>query len=665
MRWNRNTGKALWLLVILGLLASLPIAYERIQTEKSSKKVEMVFDYRDLTEIAAFQANPKPFITQQLATMKEAGITSMAVYESTLNELRNSRRIQLFNSVDAALLEGAAISANTNYTYLLFADGATEEKIQPIIVQAFESIGVNVKDWSYKGMKGLIIEQPLEAAVMNPLDPDPFALEMVKDAGFHIIVRLSDRRSNLKQTDIDRILNLLSSYNVKHILFDGPAVTGYRNDETDETITYLAKGMKERGIGIIAIERLKTPQEGFNKLAYLLDYNTVRLYSLPDQDAGKSVTVLSDRFQLAVKDRNIRMLFFNAMVERNYDKALILNPLDNIYESLSGPDGAISRIQEAGYTIGQAEAFNYIHSDWQRMVKLLIIVGAIALIALTIGQYVPILLLPIAVVGLIGGAGLTLTSPDLLSKALALGVGICAPTLAVILAVKSLRRSNKATDSFAARYGHAISLFLRTSLISIIAIPYVIGLMYHIKYMLVLDLFRGVSLLHALPILLIGLYIVLFTTDSLIATGKSLLYRNITLLWVVAAGIFGIAALYYLSRTGNAGQVSPIEMLFRSVLENTLGIRPRTKEFLLAHPILIAGAYISYRYRNAVYLFVFAIIGQLSMVDTFAHLHTPVTISIIRVSYGIVLGIILSIVYIAVWEIIARSWKRWSHLVTQ
>ena len=46
----------------------------------------------------------KAYVSTELPKMKAAGISSMAVYESTLAEFKESRRIEMYNSRDAATL---------------------------------------------------------------------------------------------------------------------------------------------------------------------------------------------------------------------------------------------------------------------------------------------------------------------------------------------------------------------------------------------------------------------------------------------------------------------------------------------------------------------------------------------------------------------------------
>src|SRR5690606_3260566 len=142
------------------------------------------------------------------------------------------------------------------------------------------------------------------------------------------------------------------------------------------------------------------------------------------------------------------------------------------------------------------------------------------------------------------------------------------------------------------------------------------------------------------------------------ANARKLLMTPVTVLWIAVIGVLGAAGLYYMTRTGNSGSVSGIELAFRSLLENTFGVRPRTKEFLIGHPLLLAGIFLALRYRFAAGLLVLGTVGQLSMVDTFAHIHTPLILSITRVLLGLGLGLIIGLIAIGVWQLAERVWKR-------
>jgi len=682
-RWNTASRKWLWIIVIVGLAAALPVAYDRLQTEKSSKTVEFVFDYRDLVDVASFQAKPQDYIALQLDRLKSAGVQSMAIYESTLEDLRKTRRVMLWGAADAAALMNNVVQENENYTYVLFTSGDNYNVLAPIIRETFNGIGIRTREWSQRGQQGLIIETPIEDATLKPMQPDPLTIEMLHGRGFTIVPRLVDSLV-YNQESVVKLLDYYKNIGVTRILFEGISVKGYSDDEHLNSLTAFADLLKERGMGIAAIENLKSPQKGFNKLAYKLDYNVTRLYSLSELDSGLSPTVIADRFALATKDRNIRMLYLNTIASRDLTKGQVTDTLDNLITSLSGPDGAVQKIQDNGFTMGQATAFEVVDSSFQRYFKLIAVIGAVSLVALLISYFIPWLTLPAWALGLIGSAGLMVLKPALFEQALALAVAISAPTVGMILAIRKLNAlgpplrssttinaSGKKVKSSGAytvmspqrRFAHSLVLYVKTALISLSAVPFVVALLNNVTYSLVLEQFRGVSLLHLAPIGLIALYVLLYRGEFAFNKTGKLLRTPITLAMVIAAGVLGVLGLYYLSRTGNDGSVSSLEMSFRTFLENTVHVRPRNKEFLLAHPLFILGAFLALKYRNAAFLMIVAVIGQLSMVDTFAHIHSPLVISLIRGLLGLGLGAIIGVIAVIVWQVAEGCWKRWSPLL--
>ena len=652
----------LWVLVAIGILVSLPLIYERIQTERSTKNVEIVFDYRDLLEASAYRPNPDDYIQQHLTKLKEAGVGSMAVYESSLNELELSRRLQVYNAQEYGLLTGAVAPLHDNYTYLLFANREAQERIQPILEEAFRTrLGVSVYPWSHKGRQGLVIELPFEEANTKPLQPDPITMDMLQEHGFRLIVRLSNRIQPFVPEEVESWLKAFSQRGIKRIVFDGVAVTGYDEDPENNQTKLMAELMVKYNMGTALIERLKVQQFGMTE-SFLerLDYNVVRLFSLFDTEARMRPEEIADKLVLGVKDRNMRILFLNIAAMRDTEKGYIKDSLDNIYDSLTGPGKAIERIQKAGYRIDEAHAF-VVHGKTLEPVKPVLLASGAALIALTIGLFFPVLAIAAFVLGLIGIAGLYVLSHSLALQAMAFGVSVCAPTLATIMAIRWIGR--KVRDQKKLGWGKSVLAFLGTTVVTGIGVLYIVGLLSDITYYLVLQQFRGVTLLHLMPILLVGAYALIFAEASGLQEVwqrlRAILMAKITVLWVVLAAVFGGIVLYYLTRTGNEGQASQLELAFRAFLENELGVRPRLKEFAIAHPLFILAVYLYARYRHAIYLFAGAVMGQLSIVDTFAHLHTPLYISLIRVLYGMAFGIVISLVFVAVWELLAKGWRRW------
>lgn len=158
--WNNASRKWLWLVVIIGLVASIPVISDRVQTESSAKKVELVFNYRGLLDISAYQAHPQDFMNEQLTRLKDAGVTTMAVFESTLDELRKTRRLMVYNGQDLANLTKDVIPSNANYTYVLFTSEENAQTYTPIIEQTFADRQIPVQPWEYEGRSGLILQTP-------------------------------------------------------------------------------------------------------------------------------------------------------------------------------------------------------------------------------------------------------------------------------------------------------------------------------------------------------------------------------------------------------------------------------------------------------------------------------------------------------------------------
>ena len=663
-RWGRGARRTLWALAFAGALASIPFAFVRHGVEQTADRVEIVFDYRDLLEVASYRSEPSEYMLEQLVRLKEAGVQSMAVYESTLRELELSGRVQTLSSAEAALLTEFRLPANEKSTYVLFLGDASEEIIRPLVERAFERLGVDIAPWSYGELPGIEIAMPKDEAMLQALDPDPITMAELQSLGFHLVVRLSDQRQPFDAARVDELLAGLAAHGVKRIVFEGDSVTGAADDPALKSLSVMAELLNKYGIGLATIEMAK-PQVGLGKLAHLTDYNIVRLHSLPANMSSLPPEDLADRFALATQDRNIRMIFLNTAASLDTSLGIRKDTVDNLAKSLEGDHGALARIQDNGFSLGIAEPFRAeggLPGAVSAALKAIVSAGAVAWIALLIGAFFPRLLLPAFAAGLAGSAGLFVLSTTLLSQGLALGVGIASATLATLYAVK-----RAAADGGGKPVRTAVKLLAGATAISFLGIACIVALLDHITYLYVLRQYRGVSLLHLAPIAFAFAYVWFFHGETSLRgvaqRVRAFLMTNITVIWVVAAAVAGAVVVYYLSRTGNAGTTTGFERAFRDALQDALGVRPRTKEFLFAHPIFVLGVYLAATARRRLGMMLIALgsIGQLSIVDTFAHLHTPLAISLIRVGYGLLFGVLIGLGCIAAWRLLEKGWARWGN----
>lgn len=164
--------------------------------------------------------------------------------------------------------------------------------------------------------------------------------------------------------------------------------------------------------------------------------------------------------------------------------------------------------------------------------------------------------------------------------------------------------------------------------------------------------FRGVTISMALPILLFAAWAWQAETlaDAWDAAKNRLsgYWERFSALWqspirygdvafiLIAMGVIGVVLL----RSGNDSLlgVLSIESLFRDGLEQSFGLRPRTKE-LIGHPLMMLFLLsIAWRTRISVMLGIGALLAQISILNTFCHLHTPLELTITRVLLGLGLG---------------------------
>jgi hypothetical protein len=126
----------------------------------------------------------------------------------------------------------------------------------------------------------------------------------------------------------------------------------------------------------------------------------------------------------------------------------------------------------------------------------------------------------------------------------------------------------------------------------------------------------------------------------------------------IALGALGIVLL----RSGNESplEVLSVETWFRDSLEQWFAVRPRTKE-LFGHPLFVIFLLsLPWRSRISLLFGLAALLGQVSILNTFCHLHTPLAVTIERVLLGLGLGVLSGLL----WGLIALflSWL-WSRVV--
>ena len=235
--------------------------------------------------------------------------------------------------------------------------------------------------------------------------------------------------------------------------------------------------------------------------------------------------------------------------------------------------------------------------------------------------------------------------PQLQEILLALGASIVFPALSIYyLGVMLQRAKNQQRVS----WKDYLCTVLVGSLITVLGGVYIGAVLGSWKYILVLQVFRGVKLSQAavylFAIVLLGWMLLEFQkgrrpNDLLHSIDRRLLVRVISVM-VILIG----AGMIYLMRGGDGMLgVSTLENRFRAALENWILYRPRTKEFMIAWPaVSLAFCFAARKDRLFTWLFgALGGIGFASIANTFCHIRAHFLVSAARTALGLVLGLLI------------------------
>jgi len=358
----------------------------------------------------------------------------------------------------------------------------------------------------------------------------------------------------------------------------------------------------------------------------------------------------------AISERNIRVIYFKPFFEE-VGSTRYLTDADEYERTLTGLE---KRLEDQNIKLGAAEPIKEFHIGAKRL-SLLTFGITLAAVFLFIkmfnikNKYFNLLYL-----AAIPGAVVPLIMRNLAEKGFSFVAAVAFSGLAIyyfMVNIKQIFDSSKSYSNVQLMIKSSIILIVSVA-ISLIGAVFVDSMLCDVKYMLEMDIFRGVKAAQIIPFMIfIIIYLVYFinkdnenTFKNIISIVKKVLNKDIKIYYAILAGIIGIVGYVYISRTGHETNLQPsnIEMIFRNFMENELLARPRTKEFLIAFPAIFAAVFAAYKksdFLTGIFMLA-AAIGTSSVINTFSHLRTPIYLSFARTILGTGFGIIIGCVVI-------------------
>ena len=623
-----------WLIVVVGVLCSLFLWGQRMQSEANYKNVQMVVNYSDIVAMA----NANDLTEEKFAkALQERGVSAVLYKEWSLGSLNANGQvaIEVGNNIEHAsdvekVSKEVPVSAANAYVALLDKN---------IAVQVKDHVLEKVPGADYYPGQVDVITIPI--MVPNGDSEVVTALNKIKEigAGFDMasIARMSalgmDTVPQLRSWDNPTDTSLRMAFdeikampNLVYLLFNDKEIPGY--PQKNRTVADLLKD--DKGNTVVPVATIEfSDQKGLNQLGVLLNKDVIRLHTISNGEMGNLTPDSAlDRWMLAARERNMRSLLV-----RFFD---ITTPGANLQGNLNYVASIQTGLIESGFTLDQPyekPASIPASTILMAMVGTAVIAGVMLIL-------LEMRLPKLSLLALIGGIAiwlaLLLVNPTMAKKMMALLSVITFPTLSCLLIMKPEARS----------IGKSVVALLKLCAISYIGAVLMVGLLADILFMLKLDQFIGVKLAHVVPIVAVPFILYTWNEEKPLTFVKQLLEKALDYKWTMLGVLVAVAGVIYLSRTGNSGaELSAAESMMRTFLNDVMGVRPRSKEFLIGYPFTLLLFWLGASRKNWI-LTIPAIIGQVSLVNTYAHIHTALIMSMQRSFNGLVLGIAVGLLLI-------------------
>lgn len=590
-------------------------------------------------------------VDSTLIQFRHLGVTSVAPSEVTLKKLSGQGKVLLLRGENLPLYPGILARfpirnlASVSPSVIVFV---WEKKWKKWLSTAFHQVfpASRVQDLP----NGFLIQGEWEDIIETALGFSPEMVKLWTSGGF----QLDPRIENLRDPEPRRVRYFLAGTaalpHVSALIFSGlqNEILGFPGDLSD-----VAHFLKTRKIQFGFLESYQPDQiqKGTVSLAEMIPENVVKVQSLlfpplTRIEPQKAVEI----FTRGVKERNVRVVYYRPFLMSSQKENVLETNLDFLRRLRQS-------LLQAGFRLGEARAYPpAFSSPWEIST---VVVGLLAATLLFLELFFRLYS------GWIFLSYLVLPGITWVAFAhhwdapwrifLSLWTAILFPVLGILLFTsrESLSWFTAVVNLCCATLiTVAGGIFVSTLLADNLSLTGVTG-------------FRGVKVILILPVLLAPWLAWSHQKRSSRCRNFRDFLGRLFEPFAKPAAVFHLFLFFLffalgtlmVFRSGNAlssGAVSPTEKISRIVLEKKLIVRPRFKEFLSGHPFFLLSASLGLAEEFGVFFLFPASLGQASIMDSFAHLHTPLCVTFLRTFHGLWIGIILG--GILFWG--SKKWKQ-------
>ncbi|MEO6834298.1 MAG: DUF5693 family protein [Candidatus Tumulicola sp.] len=646
------------IVLVVALLASLAVGFFRLRTESHARRVEIAMDYQDFAALArAYNYNPAAF----LIALRRAGLTSLAVTEelganvgddgkasvTTGAALINQARISpIRDPLLAALVAKKRIDAGA--VYLLVSDSSDYDRYRTALGLHFGPKSVRI----LRATQPWIVEVRTQIDYFNAtgLGIPTDQIELARRLGLLLIPRFqNDERFTAPQ--IEATFNDVLRYDpkVSTVMFFGlrNQVMGYPDHVPD------AAGVFERhafNFGSIETYDASQVQKGNDELARLIPGRTVRVQAIAKTELDKiKLDVAVARYVLGVRERNVRVVYLRTWDHQDGDLSIERTNAE-LVAAIAG------QLKADGFRLGRATPIPLYRGNNRALVGVaaLAVPSMLVLLLDFFGWYRRRWAAAAYGLTVMVYAGGVFAHHDMAARSvIALAAALLFATAAFLVLIPAFGELPAPRTN--AQLLRGLGWTLAAVGVALLGALVVVGVMSSPLAMEEIERFRGVKLVLVLPPLIA---LILYVFDRRYGSGverpKDVFLSPVLTYQLLAGVVIVAAAALLVMRSGNDSDISPsqLELTLRHVLTNVLSVRPRFKEFLVGFPCMMLVPALIAAHRRAIgWLLALGIgVGLGDVIDTFSHLHTPLTVSLLRIFNGLVVGIAIGAVVVWIYR---------------
>jgi|GEM_PF-5201822 len=636
---KRQTNIILIVLMAVMMLMSLPGANQRYKNEKKNDTLSVSADYASF-RISTDKA--KIDIFDQFDKMRPYGLDTVLISNSTIRDFEADGKVSIFYYYEKAdEIKPLEEKIYSNSLLLIPAQGQYSQ-IRSKLERRFEDGSLIYTE--YNGMDAIIINAELDERVGVNMGFDEEVIKRTIQNGYR--AALSMQNENFGDTAfLDETGYILNNYDISYVEINSFEFPGYRPG-LEKAIELIKNSeatlMLKADYGVVDPNVTK----GLYEYLYESGFNAQRTFFIKDYIPNSRITTPRDyylRMLRAAVDRGNRFFVIAPLINIRKTHSQILDDttmmLRLFYNRLNGS------YDLGGYISGtdfdeQPTIYSYFSALSIILGALLILINAFGKIRIFYWLY-GVFVLGYAAAGLFYG--------NYLGRLNALMGTIVFPALfAILIAEWSTKRPRKIRMPLLKITG----AFFGTALLSAVCS---ISNLSDVYSFLGINTFVGVKLSFVVPF---AVYLFAFSIRKadirewkpriLSFAGRPVTYFSLGLLGLLAA-----AGYLYLARSGNdAGSlVLNFEIKAREFFEETVLVRPRTKEFLIGYPSLALLIYFFKRESKELAVFLAgagAMVGLISLVNTFSHVNAYIMTSVTRSLYGIMLGLPAAVLLVGI-----------------